>query len=815
MEDGLNTNERLVEELETLRRRVKELESALARGQRSRNGRPLREVESERERLIAIMESTTDMVSTSTPDGWILYLNRAGKRLLGLPEDADVSVMRIRDIHPPRAAEVILNVGVPKAVEEGSYSHETFLVHRDGTEIPVSQVILSHKLPSGKVEYLSTIIRDIGDWKRAQEALKESEEKFRSVIQASPMGVHMYSLDAEGRLVFIGANPAADKMLGVDNQQFVGMTIEEAFPPLAETEIPARYRAAASRGEPWKTSQVNYEDEQIAGAYEVDAFQTSPGRMAVMFLDITDRLRAEVALRESEQRHRELFESMAQGVVYQNRDGHIIAANPAAERILGVTLDQMMGRTSMDPRWRTVREDGTNFPGPEHPSMVSLRTGKVTNDVMGVFHPKDEDYHWIEVFATPQFREGESEPHQVFATFTDITERRNEEQKRTELEQQLQHAQKMEAVGQLAGGIAHDFNNLLTTIAGYSELIAEDAETDGQLSADIEEIRKAADRASALTQQLLAFSRKQIISPKVLDMNTCIEESHKMLGRLIGENIDLRLELSSETCFAEADPSQLDQILVNLAVNARDAMPDGGRLVISTERATLDEEFCHALPDVEPGDFIMVNVSDSGFGMNEDTLNRIFEPFFTTKEYGKGTGLGLATVYGIVKQNCGAIKVSSQPGAGTNVIIFLPRVTRKGKAVAEKHRPVDIKGTETILLVEDEEAVRALTEKLLASRGYTVILAETPEEAIREGRQREIKIDLLLTDVVMPHMNGRELYHRMREIRPGIKVLFMSGYAADVIAKHGVLEEDTTFVAKPFTVDALVMKVREALEKEE
>jgi PAS domain S-box-containing protein len=689
------------------------------------------------------------------------------------------------------------------------------VLHRDGTELRVSQVILSHKLPGGKVEYLSTIIRDISDKKRVDEALRESEEKFRSVIQASPMGVFMYSLAPDGRLVFIGANPAADRILGVDNSQFVGKTIEEAFPPLAETEIPDRYREAASQGTPWHTSRVNYEDDQIAGAYEVDAFQTSPGRMAVMFLDITNRLRAEEALRESEQRHRELFESMAQGVVYQDRDGRIIAANPAAEHILGITLEQMKGRTSKDPRWKTIREDGSSLPGDEHPAMVSLRTGEVSNRIMGVFNAELESHRWLDVYAIPQFKEGETEPHQVFTTFTDITERRSVAQQRVELEQQLRHAQKMEAVGQLAGGIAHDFNNLLTTIAGYSELIAEDAGSNKQLSADVEEIRKASERASALTQQLLAFSRKQIISPRILDANVSLEESLKMLSRLIGENIDLRLELIDDPCFVEADPNQLDQILINLAVNARDAMPDGGKILISTDRVELDDEFCRRVPDVEPGEFVTINVSDSGHGMNEETLGRIFEPFFTTKAYGKGTGLGLATVYGIVKQNRGAIKVSSQPDAGTNVVIFLPRVSKEAKAAAGQRPAVDITGTESILLVEDEDAVRALTEKLLASRGYKVLLAETPPHALEICRQQEGRIDLLLTDVVMPHMNGRELYHRMKEIQDDIKVLFMSGYAADVIAKHGVLEGDATFVAKPFTVDGLAAKVREALEKEE
>jgi len=814
MPDGNDTNRRLQGEIRMLREKVASLEALIAQSHTSGDEGSMGEVARERERLIDIIESTTDFVSTSTPDGRILFLNRAGRRLVGLPDDTDVGSMHIHDFHPPRATKFILEVGIPKCVADGSFSHETYLLHRNGTEIPVSQVILLHKLPTGDVDYLSTIIRDISEELRIAGALVESERKFGNVIQASPMGVHMYELESDGRLVFVGANPAADALLGVDNAQFIGKTVEEAFPPMADTEIPERYRRAASEGTPWRTSQVNYEDEQITGAFEVQAFQTSPNRMAAMFLDITNRLRAEEALRESEQRYRELFESMAQGVVYQDAGGHVVMANPAAERILGLSEDEMTGRTSLDPRWRTIREDRSEFPGHDHPAMVSLRTGQPADAVMGVFNVAEDAYRWIDVYATPQFRAGESSPYQVFTTFTDITERRLARRRRDELELQLRQSQKMEAIGQLAGGIAHDFNNLLTTISGYSELIWEEAGLDEKLRSDLEEIRKAADRASALTEQLLAFSRKQIISPRILNLNTRIREAHNLISRLIGETIDLNLELSDDPCTVEADPSQIDQILINLAVNARDAMPEGGRLTISTGHVLLDEKFCRTALDVEPGEFITVTVADTGNGMSQETLGRIFEPFFTTKEHGKGTGLGLSTVYGIVKQNRGAIKVSSQPNEGTTAEVFLPCAGQEIEDEVRGTPPTDLTGSETILLVEDEDAVRSLTEKLLHRRGYKVLLAGAPEKAIQTCHEYDGVIDLLLTDVVMPQMNGRTLYHRLKEIRPGLKALYISGYAADVIARHGVLEEDTNFVAKPFTTLTLATKLREALEKE-
>jgi len=815
MEEGKEHTRRLAEELEILHKKVAELEARLVDAEDRRRSAATGDVEHDRRRLIDIMESTTDLVGTSTPDGSFLYLNKAGRRLLGLSDDADIAQLNARSMHSPGVAQFIVEVGLPKAISDGSFSHETTLLRADGSEIPVSQLILSHKFPTGELEYLSTIIRDTSERSRAETALAQSEEEFRSIIQATPMGIHMYELKPGGDLVFTGANPAADTILGVDNSQFVGLTLEEAFPPMRGTELVDRYREAASAGTPWRTSQVNYEDDQIAGAYEVHVFQTSPGRIAALFLDITDRLKAEAALRESEQRHRALFESMAQGVVYQDADGRITEANPAAERILGLTIDQMTDRTSMDPRWKAVRENGSELPGSEHPAMVSLRTGRPANALMGVDNPRESGRRWIDVWSTPQFREGEPEPFRVFSTFTDITDRLSARRRREELEQQLRQSQKMDAIGQLAGGIAHDFNNLLTTISGYSELVWEDIGEDSQLRSDVGEIRKAAERAAALTQQLLAFSRKQIISPRVLDINKHIDDAHNMLGRLLGETIELKLSIGAGSCRVEADPGQIDQVLINLAVNARDAMPEGGVLELSAGHATLDEQFCRTVPDVEPGEFVAITVRDTGHGMSQETLGRIFEPFFTTKEAGRGTGLGLSTVYGIVKQNRGAVKISSHPGEGTTATIYLPVAVTEAQEYVETPQPDKLGGDETILLVEDEEAVKSLTEKLLTSRGYSVISADDTKHAIQICENQDRHIDLLLTDVVMPQMDGRELYDQLSIIRPRLRVLYMSGYAVDVIARHGVLDRDITFIAKPFSLSTLASRIREVMERED
>ncbi|MFH1843111.1 MAG: PAS domain S-box protein [bacterium] len=774
-----------------------------------------KQAEQEKAHLIAILESTPDMVATANPAGEILFMNRSGKQLVGLNPAADTSRMKTTDLHPPGIGEEITNTAIPVTIRDGIFTHETWLQHLDGRKIPVSQVIMAHYSPEGELAYFSTIVRDISGLIHVEGALEESEQKFRNIIQSSPMGIHMYELDAEDNLLFVGSNPAADKILGVEHAQFLGKTIEQAFPPLADTEIPDRYRQAAAKGIPWQTAQVDYETNQIAGAYEVYAFQTSPNRMAVMFLDITNRLRAERALRESESRHRSLFESMARGVVYQNATGAITAANPAAERILGMAFDQMNGCTSSDPRWHALREDGTEFPGDEHPSMIALRSGQPATAIMGTYNPKLEEHRWLDILATPQFRKGEKAPFQVFTTFSDITDRRRAESQRQELEDQLRQAQKMEAIGRLAGGLAHDFNNLLTAISGYSDLMAYDLPQQHPLQENVEEIRKASKRAASLTQQLLAFSRKQLISPRLMDLNALVVDARKMLVRLIGEDIEFRFTPANSASYVTADPNQIDQILINLAVNARDAMPDGGLLLIATEGFQFDEESCQSYPDIKPGEYVLLQVSDTGCGMDEATQERVFEPFFTTKEPGHGTGLGLATVYGIVRQNHGAINIHSEPNAGTTINIFLPRGEDLDWLEDEITEPPVLAGTETILLAEDEIMVRNLAQKMLEGQGYQVLASESVEDALDICHRHEDHIDVLLTDVIMPGMNGKELFHKLQVMRPDLKVLFMSGYSQDIIAHRGILEDDSSFLTKPFSAEALGRKIRLVLDRGE
>ncbi|HSQ15314.1 MAG TPA: ATP-binding protein, partial [Candidatus Binatia bacterium] len=396
----------------------------------------------------------------------------------------------------------------------------------------------------------------------------------------------------------------------------------------------------------------------------------------------------------------------------------------------------------------------------------------------------------------------------------DITDRKRAEEEKVKLEGQLQQAMKMESVGRLAGGVAHDFNNLLTVITGYSELLLQKVGKESRMYREVEEIRRAGERAASLTQQLLAFSRKQLIEPKVVRLDHLAAEMYKLLGRLIGENIELQAITGKSLGSVKVDPGQFQQILMNLVVNARDAMPGGGKIVIETANVDLDAAYCSHHPYVKPGRFVMLAVSDTGQGMGEEVKAHIFEPFFTTKEKGSGTGLGLATTYGAVHQAGGTIEVYSEVGIGTTFKVYLPRVEEEAANPVEADRPAALPGgTETVLIVEDEGILRSLCVQILERLGYRVLQARNGAEAIAEARGYGDRIDLLLTDVVMPGMNGSELATQLVLHHPELKVLFTSGYTEDVISHHGVLAEGVSFIGKPYTPSALARKVREIIEE--
>jgi two-component system cell cycle sensor histidine kinase/response regulator CckA len=521
-----------------------------------------------------------------------------------------------------------------------------------------------------------------------------------------------------------------------------------------------------------------------------------PIGMWAIVRDISVRLAREGALRWFQL----TVESSPDAVFWLNEEGRFPYVSEQACRSLGYSREELMELNIWDidveftqemwgPHWKKVRErggarlerlhrrkDGTVFP-----VEISSKNVAFENQV----------YH--------------------MAYVRDISDRVNANKERETLEAQLIQSQKMESIGRLAGGVAHDFNNMLSVIFGYSELIKTKLAPDDPIMRDFEQIQRAAKRAQDITQQLLAFSRKQVLEPKILNINELIRCFENNLSRLIGEDIELKFFPSRDIENIEFDPTQIEQILMNLAINARDAMPAGGNLTFETANVSLDEAYCREHVGFIPGNFVQISVSDNGNGMDTETISHIFEPFFTTKEIGKGTGLGLATVYGIVKQGGGFINVYSEPGRGTTFKIYIPVSTGDIESLNIDEDQGPVLGSEAVFLVEDDEMVRKMVEVSLRKLGYTVLSAAGPEEALAIFPKEKNTVDLLITDVVMPKMNGKVLYKRLKSVRPDLKVLYMSGYTANVIVDHGVLNKGVQFISKPFSIIELSNKVRNAL----
>ncbi len=518
---------------------------------------------------------------------------------------------------------------------------------------------------------------------------------------------------------------------------------------------------------------------------------------------LESRFRAEAALRESEERFRVLFESSPDACYMGALDGTYLDINRAAEELIGFRREEVIGRT--------VREMGIIPPAYLDKAtrmFQALESGVPSPPIeIVIFHRSGREIV-IETRVVPvRMRGGVT----ILSTSRDVTARKQAEEEHRRLEEQLRQASKMEAVGRLAGGVAHDFNNLLTGIRGFTDLVLNGLAEGDAARADLLEIQRATERAAALTGQLLAFSRKQVVDPAVLDLNKLIASTLRILERLIGEDIDLSFAPGEDLQAVRVDPSAIEQVLINLAVNARDAMPNGGRLRIATSAVELDAAFCAEHLDARPGPHLLLAMSDTGLGMSEGVKSHLFEPFFTTKGPGRGTGLGLSIIYGIVQQSGGFVHVESDVGKGSSFHVYLPAV---GERPSTSARPADADvpgGSETILVVEDEVLVRDLVTKFLQGQGYRVLSAARGSQAL-ELAQGSARIDLLLSDVILPSMNGRQIYEQLLAGRPELRVLFMSGYTENIIAPHGVLEEGFHFVQKPFSLRELARKIRETLD---
>jgi two-component system, cell cycle sensor histidine kinase and response regulator CckA len=523
--------------------------------------------------------------------------------------------------------------------------------------------------------------------------------------------------------------------------------------------------------------------------------------------DITERKRAEASLQEKEERFKRLVQNSNDIIAVVDENDVTTSVHGPIETILGYQPEELIGVSAL------------NF---IHPEDLEETRNHLNGTLMSPGSSQRAEYRfrhkngqWIALEAVGTNLLHDLVVRGVVLNIREVSERKHAEEERNKLQEQLQQAMKMEAVGRLAGGVAHDFNNLLTVITGYVELARMKLTPPDPLLKSLDGIQKASESAAALTKQLLAFSRRQIIEPKVLNLNDLVGGLVKMLTRLIGEDITLQTTLDDQLDSVKVDPGQFEQVLVNLSVNARDAMPNGGQLVIETANCELDEDYCARHPEARPGRFVLFAVSDTGHGMSDEVKRHLFEPFFTTKAKGQGTGLGLATIFGTVKQAGGAIEVYSEVGRGTTFKIYLPRVEGRAEPIIVDKPALELpRGNETILLVEDDEGVRGMALEILEHLGYTVMSAANGGEAFMLVEKCGGPIDLLMTDVVMPGMNGRELAERLLGLKPGMRVLFTSGYTENVIVHHGVVDENLNFIGKPYSLNALAKKIREVLDAE-
>jgi PAS domain S-box-containing protein len=625
---------------------------------------------------------------------------------------------------------------------------------------------------------------------------------FKNMINAFVVWESVF--DEQGNYVSIRFgyfNDAYARMAKFKLKDVQGKDVFEVWPETDKRWVDT-YREVATTGVP-RTFEMYH--HPTTGTYHCNAYRPtdSPNWVCVIFEDITERKRADEVLRESEAKYRALIETTDTGFVILDGSGNVLDANAEYVRLAGYrTLDEIRGRsvrewTALHDAERNVREVKRCF---EQGSIRNLRIDYV--DRSGRFTP-------IEINATVISTETGL---RIVTLCRDVSDRMRAEQEKTTLESQLLQSQKMESIGGLAGGIAHDFNNILTAIIGYASLLQMDMDKNDPQRIYVDQILASGQKAASLTQSLLAFSRKQVMELKPVDVNCLVREMEKILGRLLTEDIELKIVLSRDDVTVMADSTQLDQVLLNLATNARDAMPKGGKLIIGATGVILDADFQRAHGYGEQGEYAVISVTDTGCGMDGRTRERIFEPFFTTKETGKGTGLGLSMVYGIIKQHNGYIDVTSEQGVGTVFRIYLPAVKTHVEPTKQAGRAVR-GGKETILVAEDNHELRKLIKEVLARKGYTVLEAGDGEEALRVFEIHREQIDLLVLDVVMPRRNGREVYEEVLRTTPDAKVLFTSGYTGDVILDKGIHDETVNFISKPLFPDDLLRKVREVLDR--
>ena len=822
-----------------------------------------RKFEQERARLATVMENTSDLVVFADHEGQLIHINPAGRKLIGLADEENVNALKLAQLQTRANAEEVANTGIPAARQRGTWEGETTLRHRDGREIPVSLVLIVHKNAEGQDSFISAIARDITERKRAEEALRFVGRRLSLIAQmtedvlgnatAAEMAqrlakqvMDVFAVDAcvirslqDNQLVLLGACgvPAdqlppslpifglADIMLKSRAPLIISDIREHPLTKNIANPSPGGFSFRAFAGVPLEVAgeivgllgiyicqgpheflPVDTEHLQIVANHVAISlanerhFKSTQAKNEQLELLIAERKKAEAELQRREKYFRSLIEHASDSITVINPQAVITYQSSSGERILGYSTEVILGRSVLE----LVHPDDLLK------AQASLNQSLVQLDVPVTLTARlrHADGSWRTIEAVGTSIQTDAGEKQIILNSRDVTEN-------LKLEEQFRQAQKMEAVGRLSGGVAHDFNNILTVIQGNVDFLRHSEKLSPPGQEALTDIAQGTDRAAALTRQLLAFSRRQTMQPANLDLNQVVTQMARMLQRILGEDIEMHLHYTAQPVFVRADAGMLEQVLMNLVVNSRDAMPQGGRLVVETSVAEFDAAAVAQNPQRRAGAFVCLSVSDNGGGIPADLMSRIFEPFFTTKDVGKGTGLGLATVYGIVEQHHGWVNVTSEIGQGTIFRIYLPRlaVTK----VPEPANPNVAKvqgGTETILLVEDEAPLRMLAKKYLGRQGYRIIEAASGAQALKLWPECKDQIALVVTDMVMPGgVSGRELAQHLRRDVPGLKIIYTSGYSTDIAGKDFPLQEGVNFLPKPFNPADLARLVRKTIDQ--
>jgi two-component system, cell cycle sensor histidine kinase and response regulator CckA len=793
MSDRHKTTEELLAEVAQLRQRLADLQTSRAAQQ------------AEGLLLRAALSASVNAIAITDRTGLIEWVNPAFCKLTQYTVEEAVG-KNPRELvksgqHDPAFYKNLWDTILSGRVWRGDMINR----RKDGTFYAEEQTITPVRDEQGAISHFIAVKQDVTARKLAEEQLREgarrsalAEREFRTLFAANPLPMWIYDLTT---LRFLEVNDAAVQRYGYGRDEFLAMTIREIRPSDDVDQLVTHIRQPR---DPWQSAGVWQHRLKSGQIIDVDITShtvtfAEHSAALVVAQDITERKRAVDTLRAAEERTRFALQNANVGIWDMDYTTGVLRWSEVLEHQYGLqpgtfcgTFHEFIERVHPDDR-ASVLETIEN-------AMKSGGDFSVQNRSIA----PDGTVRWLSGAGRVLLGE-HGEPVRAVGISQDVTERRK-------LEAQFQQAQKMEAVGRLAGGVAHDFNNLTTVILGYCELLLPDFKAGDPHRADLEEIQNAGTRAAELTRQLLAFSRKQIIEPTLLDLNAVVSAMRAMLGRLIGEDVTVVVDPAPDLAPLKADRGQVEQVVMNLAVNARDAMPKGGTLTITTANVELDEDYAATHAGVMPGSYVALTVTDTGTGMTPEVQARLFEPFFTTKEVGKGTGLGLATVHGIAAQSGGSVGVYSELGKGTSVHVYFPQADAAEIAASTK-LPVNRRRSaeETVLVVEDAQGLRELTRRLLQRQGYTVLVASNAEEALRLFEDHA-SIDLLLTDVVMPGASGPELVEQLVERRPALKVIYMSGYTEEAIVQHGVLKPGIAFLYKPFTADTLERKLREVLD---